>query len=131
MRLRNKKTGEIKEWQRVGAINYGEMNEVYDAAEYNSLAEFNEEWEDVRGPLIKDEKVRKAVRAWADANNVKRVYIVGLGELRDERKGIGIEFNSEPFFGWVSALKTITELCGEEKEPEDDDDEEDLRAEEY
>lgn len=56
MKLRNKKTGEIKEWQKVGAIDYGELNEVYDAAEYNSLAELNDEWEDVKEPLIKDEK---------------------------------------------------------------------------
>ncbi len=46
MKLRNKKTGEIKEWQKVGAIDYGELNEVYDSAEYNSLAELNDEWED-------------------------------------------------------------------------------------
>ena len=39
MKLRNKKTGEIKEWQKVGAIDYGELDEVYDSAEYNSLAE--------------------------------------------------------------------------------------------
>ena len=69
MKLRNKKTGEIKEWQRVGAIDYGELNEVYDSAEYNSLAELNDEWEDIREPLIKDEKIRKFLRAWAEMNN--------------------------------------------------------------
>ena len=69
MKLRNKKTGEIKEWQKVGAIDYGELNEVYDSTEYNSLAELNYEWEDYKPvePLIKDEKIRKALRAAYDA----------------------------------------------------------------
>ena len=51
MKLRNKKTGEVKE--------------------------FNEDWEDVepKEPLIKDEKFRKAVRAWAEANNTEKVAI--------------------------------------------------------
>ena len=53
MRLRNKKTGEIKEWECVAAIIYGEMNEVYDAAEYDSLAELNEEWEDLDATIVR------------------------------------------------------------------------------
>ena len=48
MKLRNKKTGEIKECYRVGTIDYGELNEVYDSVEYNSLAELNDEWEDYK-----------------------------------------------------------------------------------
>ena len=41
----------------------------------NSLAELNEEWEDYKPkePLIKDEKVRKAVRAWAEANDIRYI----------------------------------------------------------
>lgn len=68
MKLRNKKTGEIKEWQKVGAIDYGELNEVYDAAEYNSIAELNEVWEDYKptDPLIEDEKARNVFREWAE-----------------------------------------------------------------
>ena len=68
MKLRNKKTGEIKEWQKVGAIDYGELNEVYDSAEYNSLAELNEVWEDYKptDPLIEDEKARNVFREWAE-----------------------------------------------------------------
>ena len=68
MKLRNKKTGEIKEWQKVGAIDYGELNEVYDSAEYNSLAELNEVWEDYKptDPIIEDEKARNVFREWAE-----------------------------------------------------------------
>lgn len=134
MRLRNKKTGEIKEWQKVGAINYGEMNEVYDAAEYNSLAELNEEWEDVKGPLIKDEKIRKAVRAWAKANDFSvdvTIYTLTAG-TRFSVGNYSIEFLGYFMYGLEAGTTcTITELCGEEEEPEDDEDEEDTRDEEY
>lgn len=67
MKLRNKKTGEIRECYRVGAIDYGELSKVYYADEYNSLAELNEEWEDYE-PVepIFDEKIRRGIRAWWD-----------------------------------------------------------------
>lgn len=130
MKLRNKKTGEIKEWQRVVAINYGELNEVYDSAEYNSLAELNDEWEDYDPvePLIKDknhperaEKARKTLKMWADANGFKKVsyhvdsYVsVFYNECNPAECATQIEF------GWImEGLKpgtyTITELCGEEE----------------
>lgn len=129
MKLRNKKTGEIKEWQRVGAIDYGELNEVYDSAEYKSLAELNDEWEDYEPvePLIKDkkhperaEKARKTLKMWADANCFKKVsyhvdsYVsVFYNEFNPAECAITIEF------GWImEGLKPgtygITELCGEE-----------------
>ena len=66
--------------------------------------------------LIKDEKMRKAVRAWAEANNVNLVRIVGVRTLQSEHQGIEIEFNADLFVGWVTALKTIPELCGEKEE---------------
>lgn len=70
MKLRNKKTG--------GLANCEPIEVKTDAGfhDYYSLAELNEEWEDYKPtePLIKDEKVRKAVRAWAEANNIKAVY---------------------------------------------------------
>lgn len=68
------------------------------------------------GPLIKDEKIRKAVRAWAEANGVNCTRIVGVRTLRCEHQGISIEFNADLFVGYVTALKTIAELCGEEDE---------------
>lgn len=50
MKLRNKKTGEIR-----GAVLY-----VYGGYDYNTLAELNEEWEDCKPkePLVKDEKIK-------------------------------------------------------------------------
>ena len=61
MKLRNKKTGEIRE-----DSDLGKMLVRYAMPSYDSIAELCEEWEDYKPaePLIKDEKVRKAVRAW-------------------------------------------------------------------
>lgn len=117
MKLRNKKTGEIKEWQSVGAIDYGEMNEVYDSAEYDSLAGLNEEWEDYtpKEPLIKDEKIRKAVRAWAEAESEDCYYGEDAITLYNG-SGDHIEFWSRPFTDLKQGEHyTIDELCGDEK----------------
>lgn len=70
-------------------------------------------------PLIKDERVRKAVRAWAEA-----IY---KGTIKFDRVsqgfsfGNGIVFSSINFDGFVFDLVdgkkyTIAELCGEEEE---------------
>lgn len=88
--------------------------------EYHSLAEFNADWEDYKPkePLIKDEKIRKAVRAWAEVNyDITEVYydknkrnfgettsfkVITVSELLDDN----LEDN---------AVYTIAELCGEEE----------------
>ena len=116
MKLRNKKTGEIKEWQRVGAIDYGEMNEVYDAAEYDSLAELNETWEDYE-PLIKDEKIRKAVRAWYEINFTdKPIYLEDSLTLSIDHSPRFEVIKKYYFANLVKAKPyTIAELCGEEE----------------
>ena len=128
MKLRNKETGEIKEWQRVGAIDYGELNEVYDSAEYNSLAELNDEWEDYEQtkPYIEDEKKRNLVRDWAEAFRVTKVYVCGIGDgkeyielyapyngVTDGRIRISIPAQDGV---WIGKEYSITELCGKEEE---------------
>ena len=127
MKLRNKKTGEIKEWQRVGAIDYGELNEVYDSAEYNSLAELNEEWEDYKPvePLIEDDKILKLVREWAKAFGVTKVYVCGIGDgkeyielyaqddgVTDGRIRISIPTQDGV---WIGKEYAVDELIGEEE----------------
>ncbi len=122
MELRNKKTGEI-----VGLSIYG--IEVHIRKEeqpfYHSLAELNEEWEDYKPkePLIKDEKVRKAVRAWAEANNIspKQYYCTDVEFDRAEHRlkwiETSIEFNEYDCLGNLEDGEkyTIAELCGEEE----------------
>ena len=131
MKLKNKKTGEIEyllfnSYPVSGDIvleYYDENSEsgYSEYCRYKTLAELNEEWEDYKPaePLIKDEKVRKAVRAWAEAlkENTIRFDMVSQGFSF----GDGNVYSSINFDGFVFDLVdgkkyTIDELCGEEKE---------------
>ena len=115
MRLRNKKTGEIKEGVEISIwIDYE------GTLKFTSLAELNAEWEDYapKEPLIKDEKIRKAVRAWAEALRLQEVYCASNGyEIYGGIDDWVIQFDGEPFpFADRNKLYTIAELCGEEEE---------------
>lgn len=119
MKLRNKKTGEIVDFQSFQF--YQRDNCKYPSNIFESLSALNKEWEDYTPaePLIKDEKIRKAVRAWwetiPDAVTDKRVlyknnhdfavgiYSIYCGEIYPETLEVG-------------KMYTITELCGEEEE---------------
>lgn len=145
MKLRNKKTGEVFDAlirEKGGGDTYSiivcdikaynQSKSTLDAThfildEYDSLSKLNEEWEDYKPaePLIKDEKIRKAVRAWAELydNSVIRVH---LGEdfvslFKDEVNGysssVGIDLPPDVFRELIDThYYTITELCGEEEE---------------
>lgn len=67
MKLRNKKTGEIKIIDEVLLIK-DDDGDCWSVGRYASLAELNDEWEDETEPLVKDEKIRKAGRS-SKANN--------------------------------------------------------------
>ena len=124
MKLRNKKTGEVFEsFKRGGPIdlyfylNKYEENEV-DRKTYQSLSELNDEWEDYtpKEPLIKDEKVRKAVRAWAEANGIggcickEEIHCITF----ETERGMFISFEDvDPIP--PEGNYTIDELCGEEE----------------
>ena len=125
MRLRNKKTGEIGEayWAtfREGGTDLCiSMHKNGAFVEVHSLAELNEEWEDAPAePLIKDEKIRKAVRAWAEANDLLTFKVVnehfncfkiiGYG---DHNISSRIEFKSTIAHANKDQFYTIDELCG-------------------
>lgn len=138
MKLRNKKTGEIvtigqelgDDFDGVGLmlwVDHVEGSELDDHKIYGSLAELNEEWEDYKPtePLIEDEKIRKAVRAWAEVNDL-------CGATYSERPN-GCAFIFEHADGdktvicfrctWLGLEKgkaySITELCGGEEECSD------------
>lgn len=125
MRLRNKKTGEVKFVELIKM--YGVCPANFGNYKFNSLAELNEEWEDYKPtePLIKDPKIRNAVRAWAEAVGVDKViyqdisghYVYFRTELDEYEHTICINFwhklNADLCSG---TTYTITELCGEEEE---------------
>lgn len=126
MKLRNKRTGEITDLSKNGFLKsdnddhivvYQEGTLKYYA--YNSIAELNEEWEvySPTEPLIKDEKIRKAVRAWAEANGIggcvckEEIHCITF----ETERGMFISFeNADPIP--PEGNFTITELCGEEEE---------------
>lgn len=81
--------------------------------------------QELAAPLIKDEKIRKAVRAWAEALEI------GEAEFYGSATWIGLRTRSDKT-GWLSKLEldnfgtentlvpfrryTIEELCGEDEE---------------
>jgi len=136
MKLRNKKTGEIVEaesWTSTDGmftIFYGSKDGQLGTKDcFDSLAELNEEWEDYKPaePLIKDEKIRKAVRAWYDAIDYRidnLLCIKTSGNTRLEISDGSPKLIYISLFvdkGTLANIKdrtyyTIAELCGEEEE---------------
>jgi hypothetical protein len=125
MKLRNKKTGEVVDaWPFYDRTQ--DMNLKYHAStgivnlKYGTLAELNEDWEDYKSaePLIKDEKIRKAVRAWASSNEVKEVLFNEYWHsFRDGDMVISFLFSYRDFDCLEDGKTyTIAELCGEEEE---------------
>lgn len=111
MKLRNKKTGEIKSIEEI-------IREAFLSNELDSLKNIDANWEEIepKEPLIKDEKIRKAVRAWAETNQAKFITCGGSYMAFDNR-GLVIEFSKR----WTTCMAngnhyTIAELCGEEEE---------------
>ena len=121
MKLRNKKTGETIRELELSVTEYGFGHEWMRDWSYNSIKAFMEDWEDVEEnspaePLIKDEKIRKVVRAWAD--------VVGTNKCTYDRfwetfrsMDTSISFAGVYKFELEDEKNyTIAELCGEEEE---------------
>lgn len=132
MKLRNKKTGDIgyiehnvlttepKTGETLLTVKYKDDLGVTCYKDYATIKFFNEQWEDYspKEPLIKDEKIRKAVRAWAEANNYPKTmelyYNAPNFVLRSDISTIEFDKEIEPL--QHGEQHTIAELCGEEKE---------------
>ena len=117
MKLRNKKTGEI--------VVCGEGIIEFKTFGCKNLAEFLESgWEDYTPaePLIKDEKIRKAVRAWAEACKIESDDAIMISDLapaftRFYTSMYEIDIKTESSLGLDEHKDyTIAELCGEENE---------------
>lgn len=102
------------------------LNKVLAAIGYVDRLEDDSEREELRwtkrkDPLIKDKKIRKAVRAWAEANDIKYVAF----DHYDDENIYFIDRDYEPQIwfpnksvlrNWLEdgAIYAIDELCGEE-----------------
>lgn len=124
MKLYNKKTGEIIDFEKSNSyliydcgdkILVGKNSEepVYS---YTSLKEFNDDWEDYepKEPLIKDEKIRKVVRSWAETNEFrnKMLFTYYRNIFTLECYQASIQFNRH-----IDGLEdekeySLNELCG-------------------
>lgn len=121
MKLRNKNTDKITEIEEINLVVMNDERNCYESfAEYHSLAELNSDWEDYKPsePLIKDEKIRKAVRVWAEANEISQAqfdrYISGFSASDDGHNLLSmISFDGFVFMFVDGKYYTIDELCGE------------------
>ena len=117
MKLRNKKTGEALYVDfQIPLCNHDEILGSYSVT---SLKDLNKSFEDYepKEPLIKDEKIRKAVRAWAEANGI------GGCICKEEIHCITFETERGMFISFEDADPippegnyTIDEHCGKEEE---------------
>ena len=107
MKLRNKKTGDI--------VDSDKLIEELE----RRLADRNI-YEPLKEPLIKDEKVRKAVRAWAEAEEIEKVFLCddlvwGEPMVRIAEDTVHHEISFKGSLKIKCGAYTITELCGEKE----------------
>ena len=121
MKLRNKKTGEAVyvDFQ----IPLCDHDEILGSYSVTSLEALNRSFEDYepKEPLIKDKKIRKAIRVWAEANEISQAKfdrrISGFLASDAEHNILSmISFDGFVFMFVDGKYYTITELCGEEEE---------------
>lgn len=100
---------------------------VYHASTLKKFPNILEDWfepidaEDINVtniPLVKDEKIRKAVCAWAEANDITKVcYDAHWDAFRCSDFVIAFDYDFDIHDGLKDMKSyTITELCGEEEE---------------
>lgn len=121
MKLRNKKTGELENFeikQRDNEFPLEENTICFINGKPISLKVLNEYYEDAKEPLIKDEGIRKAVRAWAEANDIDDIvcYAIENGFVfAGNVTRLDIGFNKKLGIN-TDRRYTLAELCGEEGE---------------
>lgn len=125
MRLRNKITNKICDAEaREDGIyvktNFGD-GEKWHKYGLGCLGDNWEYYVEPEKPLIKDEKIRKAVRAWADANEISQAqfdrYTSGFSASDDGHNLLSmISFDGFVFMFVDGKYYTIDELCGEDEE---------------
>lgn len=122
MKLRNKQTGKVQTCDMVVITDEKIDAEIARLNRhtllFRSIEQFNDEFVAYTPvePLIKDEKIRKAVRAWAEANGIggcvckEEIHCVTF----ETERGMFISFeNADPIP--PEGNYTIYELCGEEE----------------
>lgn len=122
MKLRDKRTGEVEKCEAITIQTNMRIDE------YKSLAELNEEWEDVEDtnapnmPLIEDEAKRNVFKAWAeilgrDLEKADFKYDAERNSFNCYVADSTIEFaNGEGINCVDREIYAFRVLCGEEEE---------------
>lgn len=124
MKLQNKKTRQ--EGNFIINKDHFECVDLDYVPLYFSLSELLDEWEDYKPiePLIKDEKIREVIRAWAEINDVANVFITAIEDAEwgclywelasiEWEQSITIRFGGElPNTLKDMTTYTVEELCG-------------------
>lgn len=102
------------------------INHVLNVLGYEDLLEHDENYESVKWcgtkPLIKDEKIRKAVRAWAEVCEVESDDAITITDLapaltRFYASMYEVDIKTKSSLGIDEHKEyTIAELCGEKEE---------------
>ena len=130
MKLRNKKTEEIVDVYNIYISKRVEDDSLTShenvIRSFDSIAELNEEWEDYKPkePLIKDDKIRKAIRAWAEINLILDDDDVEASTPTVDCNVLTLTYGTISIDVFVNDTitiinhghYTIAELCGEEEE---------------
>lgn len=123
MKLRNKDTMEIREAEarEDGIYLYDRVSDHWWKYELELLAGCWEYYIEPKEPLIKDERVRKIIRAWANYcgwesfivrnDHFNNCYLVGYKNNKSSRLG----FNNTIAGANKNRRYTLAELCGEEE----------------
>ena len=128
MKLRNKHTGEVEEFNEIYLTKtVKETNTAtseYVERSYYGIDELNEEWEDYKPaePLIKDEKKLDTVKSFFALLGISNeIYYQSINKCfyKTDDDGItyGIDFDDDKGIDNICTglPYTITELCGEEE----------------
>ena len=123
MKLRNKETGEIVELKliQVDDKHLADHEVSMLNGEELTLELLVNSFGDIKDPLIKDEKMRKAVGAWAEANDIDAGEQFYVTSPTFDNKFLTIENGGLILSSYYDdeSIKdgsyTIDELCGEEE----------------
>lgn len=114
-----------KEYMRADILFRGEKPEELEFNKEYTITELIRDCEDVKEPLIKNKKIRKAVREWAVANNIEEIIIfdcyngspyvrAGNVEFAENAGHLKIQFRTKEQFD-TDKIYTVNELCGDDE----------------
>ena len=133
MKLSNKKTRDIYTLGKnlyINTLENGKIEVVRILSDgklreyYETIAKFFENYEDVEEPIIKDEKIRKFLRAWADMNGVSDIIVFdksnspyitdGQVVFAENAGSLRVYFRTDEQFD-TNRIYTVNELCGDDE----------------